>query len=354
MPITTIDELHDHLQQAINLEFFVAAPYLYAMYSVADPASEATKVLKSVAAEEMLHAALIGNVLLAVGGEPRFYDPSVIASFPALLPHHDPEVMVNLEPLSRDLIERVFHVIEEPGDDEDHVDGDSWRFLGQFYKSLEHGIAELGKTTDLFSNPQIHRQMNDPHGYAAPKYDAGSSGGLRLVETESDADEVIEIVIHQGEGVSDARFADPDHAELTHYAKFLDLDDETTETILPAMVNPSLESLPSEVQPVAEFSNAIYSYLFVVMDRLMGPDEVDRHHLVGTLYGSMVALLAPVARYLMTMPVGDDRVAGPPMGFYQFKNPKDAEAEVRRLGSLLAKNHPVLRPAINLLDRLPN
>ena len=63
MPITTREALHEHLELAIQVELTTVPPYLYAMYSIADQRSESALLLRSIVAEEMLHAVLASNVL---------------------------------------------------------------------------------------------------------------------------------------------------------------------------------------------------------------------------------------------------------------------------------------------------
>ena len=65
MPITTPEELRQHLALAIQVELTTVPPYLYALYSIEDQTSEAARLIKSVVAEEMLHAALVANLLVA-------------------------------------------------------------------------------------------------------------------------------------------------------------------------------------------------------------------------------------------------------------------------------------------------
>src|SRR5262245_35167673 len=70
--IATLESLRQHLQWAIELEHCTIPPYLCALYSldaVRNP--EACEVVASVFVEEMLHMALAGNLLNAVGGHPR-------------------------------------------------------------------------------------------------------------------------------------------------------------------------------------------------------------------------------------------------------------------------------------------
>src|SRR5690242_9120195 len=68
--------LLDALQAALQLEQATLPPYLYAFYSL-DPEKNTTiaELLQSVFMEEMLHIALVANLLNAAGGQP------VLASF---------------------------------------------------------------------------------------------------------------------------------------------------------------------------------------------------------------------------------------------------------------------------------
>jgi hypothetical protein len=302
----------------------------------------------------MLHATLMANILLGVGGEPRFYDPEVIPRYPGPLPHHTPELTVELAPCTPDVIENVFLTIERPGVPGAPDEADCWESQGQLYHAVENAMRRLDADGGLFATPQRDRQLHDPHGYVTVKYDSAASGGLVVVDSLERAIEATEVAVHQGEGLSDDRFADKGFEELTHYSKFLSILDGEVEVgpVHNAMRSPHLIDLPEHIQPLARFSNALYSYLFVIMDRLFAPETQDRHHLVGTMYGSMVALLAPVARCLMTLPVSATEFAGPPFEYYEFADTECAEQEIRELGAQLATAHPSLAPALAQLDRL--
>lgn len=354
MPIETADDLREHLQLAISVELSTIPPYLYAYYSIDDPASIAAKYIRSVAAEEMLHASLMANVLLGVGGEPRFYDREVMPSYPSALSHHIPELTLNLAPCSTEVVVGTFMQIEVPGRTGAPDQPDEYESLGQFYHALEHAIGRLGADSDLFADPQIERQLTDRSGYMAVKFDVEASGGLVTVDSVEAALTAAEVTIHQGEGVHEDRYADPLHRELTHYAKFVGIADGTVEIgeVRPLVVNPTSASMPDGVREVAELGNALYCYLFVVLDRLFAAECEDRHALVATLYGGMIGLLAPVCRYLTTMPADDGRVWGPPFEFHEFEDAGGAEEELRRLGGKVLAEHPGLAPALRHLEHL--
>jgi hypothetical protein len=214
--------------------------------------------------------------------------------------------------------------------------------------------VRLADQVDLFADPQVDRQFHDASGYVTVKYDDEKSGGLIVIDSLETALAATEVAIHQGEGVQHARFADPDHRELTHYSKFLSLVDGSVDigTVVPLVKNPSVSAMPPDVAQIAELCNALYSYLFVIIDRLLAPDRRDRHELVGLLYGVMVGLLAPVSRYLTTKPADNGEFWGPPFEYYDFSEPDSAEDELRRLGEPLANEHPLIASALRHLGRL--
>lgn len=354
MPIESVEDLREHLQLAIKVELATIPPYLYALYSIEDPASVSAKYIRSIVTEEMLHAILMANVMLGVGGDPKFYDPDIMPTYPAPWPNKIPELILHLEPCTAEVVTRTFLSIEAPGSPEAPDQPDYYESQGQFYHAVEQGIRRLDAETDLFANPQRDRQLYDPSGYSAVKYDEEASGGLVVVDSLESALAAAEVAIHQGEGVHAERYADPAQRELTHYSKFVSLVDGSFDigAIRPLVTNPTLAAMPANVQEVAEYSNALYSYLFVIIDRMLAAEYESRHELVGVLYGVMVGMLAPTCRYLTTMPAVDDRYWGPPFEYYEFVDPHSAEDELVQMGAALGGDHPVLAPGLRHLERL--
>jgi hypothetical protein len=101
MPVTTLDDLREHLQWAIELEHSTLPPYLCALYSIKPGTNpEAVGVITSVFIEEMLHMTLAANLLNAVGGAPKLDHAAFIPRFPTYLPHSANAFQVSLEPFS--------------------------------------------------------------------------------------------------------------------------------------------------------------------------------------------------------------------------------------------------------------
>jgi rubrerythrin len=205
MPIRNVQELRDHIALAVEVELTTIPQYLYALYSIEDQQSESALLIRSIVAEEMLHVSLAANLLVAVGGEPCFAEASIVPIYPGPLPHHIPPLMLNLAPCSDALVRETFMAIERPEPRDALPEEDQFETLGQFYQALELAIDRLGESEDLFTNPQRDRQMADPAFYEPVAFDAEDSGGLMLIEDAASADAAIEIIVHQGEGMSDGR-----------------------------------------------------------------------------------------------------------------------------------------------------
>ncbi len=348
MPITTPGQLREHLQLAIAVELSTVPTYLYAMYSIEDQSSDAALLIRSVVAEEMLHAVLATNLLLAIGGHPDFSSTDYMPTYPSDVPHHRPPLTLRLEPCSQLLIEELFLVIEQPEVHSEPAEDDIYESLGQFYHAIERGLVAVATTHDVFADPQPSRQMASASYYQPVVYDEEDSGGLSLIDSVEAANEAIHVIIHQGEGVSDEKWADPAHKELTHYYKFLQIAQSQAPigTVAPAMTNPRGANYPPEVRGVSDLFNATYRFLYLTMNDIFQPGT-EKDALVDRLYTLMSGVLSPLARHLMTMPVGD-QVAGPTFEAYEFGS-DDPLAHLVGLAERLATADPVVGAAHRVL-----
>src|ERR1700691_1083892 len=96
-PITNIPELHEHLKVAMQLEHATITPYLLALYTIRpDTNLEATRILRTVVVEEMLHLTLAANIFNAVGGTPNLSAPDFVPKDPAHLPDGETDFKVSL------------------------------------------------------------------------------------------------------------------------------------------------------------------------------------------------------------------------------------------------------------------
>jgi hypothetical protein len=352
LPIDSTQDLHDHLELAIQIELATVPPYLYAMYSIEDLDSEAALLLRSIVVEEMLHAALVTNLLLATGGTPDFASTRYMTQFPTSLPHHVPPLKIDLEPCSGEVLERVFMRIEQPEARDAPAQADQFETLGQFYHALEIGIEALGESTDLFADPHSDAQLSDPRFYAPVALDADDSGGLILVNDLESAREAIETIVHQGEGLSDERWADPAHQELTHYNKLLQISQGISPlgSVRPVRTNPRTSDFPPSIQPVSELFNAVFRGLFLVLRRIFEPGT-NQSRAVGVLYILMADVLAQLARFLVEQPIGGGELASPTFEIHEFSTDQPLD-ELIALAEACADAHPDLSTVHDALKGL--
>ena len=329
----------------MRVELSTIPPYLYAMYSIEDPRSEAARLLLSIVAEEMLHVALAANLLVGIGGEPDFLDAAVQPRYPGLLAHHRPDLPLHLAPASPALIRSTFMVIEQPEPTDARPEADDFHTLSQFYAALEDAIERLSSERPLFVTGTETRQVASQHFYGVVEFNVAGSGGLVFVDDLATASRAIEIIVHQGEGLADHRWADPGHRELTHYAKLVRIADGTTPLgpVRPVRTDPRTADFPAELRPISDLFNAVYRALFHVLDALYRPGGV-QSELVGTLYLLMADIMGPLARHLTTMPLGDGTLAGPTFEWINLGS--DPVASLARLASEVAATEPRLAETV--------
>ena len=74
-PQWTLEQLQEHLQAAVDLEFWTIPYYMAAAYSIKDQGEEAFQLVLSVVNQEMLHVQLTANIANAYGLSPVFKSP---------------------------------------------------------------------------------------------------------------------------------------------------------------------------------------------------------------------------------------------------------------------------------------
>lgn len=349
MPINSAEDLRSHIELAIQVELSTIPPYLYAMYSIENATSEAALLLRSIVAEEMLHVALATNLLLAVGGQPDFTSTRYMPTYPSELPHHRPPLVLGLEPCSVEVIQKVFMRIEQPETHGAPAQADRFETLGQFYHALEIGLRDLSTTIDLFAHARLEAQVSDPSFYRPVQFDADDSGGLMMIDGLDSAIDAIEVIIHQGEGLSDERWADPDHQELTHYYKLERMVEgiSTIGRVHPLPRNPRTSAYPETLQSVSNLFNGAYRYLFHVMDELFSATPEQIGH-VGRLYRIMTGVMSPLARYLVTQQVNGEHAA-PTFEIYDL-DPANPESHMMRLADEAVKFYPELETVAQAVE----
>ena len=102
--ITTLSDLKDALQTAMQLEFSTIPPYLCAQWSINSDPGGVGGMIEDIVVQEMYHFALAGNMLTAIGGVPSIANAAFIPSYPTnVLPGGIPQKLpVDLKPLTPD------------------------------------------------------------------------------------------------------------------------------------------------------------------------------------------------------------------------------------------------------------
>jgi hypothetical protein len=215
----TLPGLHRALQQAIELEHAVLPPYLYSLYSlVPGKNQQIADLLLSIILEEMLHMALVCNILNAIGGAPEIDKPDFIPAYPGPLPGGiENGVNVRLACFSKKLVKEVFMAIEEPEEplkfpvvNVAFLAAPAVVTIGQFYKRIKEQMIELSTHDNIFTGrPDYQLTQGLPSTRLIPVVDVQS------------ACQAIATIVEQGEGTPLSPL-DPQQ-EPAHYYRFAEI-----------------------------------------------------------------------------------------------------------------------------------
>ncbi len=354
------EHLWNLLIQAAQLEHLIMCQYLYASFSLkADPGEGLTarqsdavgrwrKTLIGIAVEEMLHLALVSNVMTAIGAAPSLTRPN----FPrrseylpsgvqfALLPFGEaalthflylerPEGMQRLDAAG-------FAPAEPPPEPVEHSEVmprlQGFSTVGHLYRGIMRGLSHLsGRLGEqaLFVGPP--RAQATPEIFRWPQ--------LIAVTGLKSAHAAIEEIIEQGEGARG-------DWKPAHYGRFLgiweeyrqlreqDPSFEPARPVIPAFTRQPFdiaEPQPLLTEPaartVAELFNLGYEALLQLLTRFFThTDETDEQlgALTESAFGLMGGVLGPLGRALTRLPAGGShpgRTAGPAFEmYYQMGN----------------------------------
>jgi len=284
----TPDELREHLQTAIEIEWSTIPPYLCALWSIEEGSNElAASCIRDVVLEEMLHVTLVCNLLNAIGGSPRFTPtdpkPSPAPDYPTYLPHSDDAFIVDLRPFSPEALE-TFLKIEQPAAPKAPPEPDKFHTIGQFYEAVLDALED--NSPGIFTN-DLARQVDSNYYY-------GGGGEAFPIHNYDKAKEALDVIIFQGEGLGGTSIWDPDQSvfgeeeELAHFFRFDELYQERRYvqgdtpasgptgdpilidygSVLPMQPNPKAEDYPagSDLRELTEECNATYSTLLTQLE----------------------------------------------------------------------------------------
>jgi len=348
------------LAEAAQVEHLIMCQYLYAGFSLkagsqdgltAEQAAAVARwreVLTGIAIEEMLHLALVFNVMTAIGAAPPLSRPN----FPPSIDDLPGGVQFRLLPFGTDSLTHFLYLERPEGMERMDAEGfvpttpprdpieageaisraQDFGTVVHLYRGIEQGLAALsGRFGErgLFVGPR--RTQATPELFRWPQ--------LVAVHDLASATAAINEIIEQGEGArGDWRPA--------HYGRFLAIWEEYAKlTAADPAFEPAFPVIPAfarqpyditEPQPlvtdpltcsIAEVFNLGYEVLLQILNRFFThTDETGEQLeiLVGAAFGLMAGVLRPLGRTLPRLPAGPDhpgRTAGPTFEmYYQFGN----------------------------------
>lgn len=344
------------LGKAAELEHLVMLQYLFAAFSLKEKVEEGLtpetldavqhwrRVLLEIGAQEMLHLALVQNLLTAVGAAPRFARPN----FPMPAYAYPAGVRIELVPFSEAALRHFaflerpdgmdvedaegFEAIEQavalPHDERDGIVPQLQEFdtIGQLYRSVQAGLEYLAQRLGperLFIGPP-DAQATEDH-FRWPE--------LVAVTDLASARQAIDTIVEQGEGASgewrDAHFGRL-LGVLDEYLalKAADPAFEPARPVAAANVRPQPTGIdvPLITDPgttrAMDLLNVAYEVLLQLLSRYFAhTDETPEQLavLADVSVGLMYTAIKPLGTVVTTQPIGPEHpglTAGP--GFELF------------------------------------
>jgi hypothetical protein len=344
------------LGKAAELEHLVMLQYLFAAFSLKQNVREGIsaenlvavqrwrKTLLSIGAQEMLHLALVQNLLTAVGAAPRLARPN----FP--MPAYSYPAGVRIELLSfgeaalrhfaflerpegidiedAEGLEAIEQAVALPHDERDEIVPHLQEFdtIGQLYRSIQAGLEHLADRIGperLFIGP-ANAQATEEHF----RWEE-----LVAVTDLASAARAIDTIVEQGEGASgewrDAHFGRL-LGILDEYLaiKMADPAFEPARRVVAANVRPQATAVPMPLitdpgtTRCMDLLNVVYEVLLQLLSRYFAHTDESPEQLgvladvsVGLMYGA----IKPLGMVVTTLPIGSHMpgvTAGP--GFELF------------------------------------
>ncbi len=330
------------LCEAAELEHGIMCQYLFAAFSLKQREDEGLTTgelaaanrwrtaISHVATEEMLHLALVHNLLSAIGAAPHFGRPNL----PAPAHHYPAGVNLTLVPFGEQALQHFIFLERPEGMEYEGAAGldipvheavpliaerdivpqpQDFATVGHLYRSIEHGfdrLAEKFGEANLFVGPP--RAQAIPANFTWPE--------LVVVTDLASAHRAVDTILEQGEGAR-GRW------EQAHFGQFVRILDEYREMSAASPefdpVRPVMfatvrrcehdDAVPQIADRVTsrcgDLFNVSYEILLQMFERYFAhTEETDAQ--LGTLAGATVALmlrvLRPLGSLITRLPVGGD------------------------------------------------
>jgi hypothetical protein len=356
MVVENREELIYLMSEASEIEHMLMLEYLFAAFSLKTDASEGLteeqfgairrweRLISEVAAQEMLHLALWGNLLTAIGGAPNFHRPN----FPQPVKYYPPGFHLSLLPFSEQALgnfvfnerpegmeydapelELAREAMSSPITDVVVPHEPQFATQGNLYRAIEQGFAHL---VEKYGERRVF--IVPPEAQATEQYFWWPE--LVPVSDLASAQVAIDTIVEQGEGARGDRHE-------AHFGKFLqvlveylefkerDPNFEPARPVMAAWVRPPAgASVPDPTlitdpttAGVADLFNASYEVMLQMLIRFFAhTEETDEElqTLSSTAISAMSLVIKPLGQLLTSLPVGVEfpgKTAGPNFEFYR-------------------------------------
>jgi len=330
------------LTEAAEIEHGLMCCYLFAAHTLkrgtgeglAEDEAEAVErwrgAIVQVAIEEMLHLALVNNLLAAIGSAPHFQRPN----FPVAPGYHPAGVVVSLAPFDRATLDHFVFLERPEGVDAadgagfeapppyersirpDHLvpSSQDYATVGHLYRGIRAGLVQLadrmGEAKLFVGAPSAQIDVS-----------AVSLPGMAAVTDLASALRAVDTIVEQGEG-------SPTNPERSHYRRFVAVRGEYEALLarrpdfapaLPVARNPVMRKPPdprgkvhvdhAQSAPVLDIGNALYALALRCLGRAFGQADDGPEARGALIDGSFEAmrLLAPVSQLLCRLPASESR-----------------------------------------------
>jgi hypothetical protein len=343
------------LAEASQLEHMIMCQYLYATFSLKSDGDEGLtevqaaaiarwrRVLHDITIQEMLHLALVANLMAAIGAAPTLTRPN----FPQRSNYFPPSVQLDLLPFGEAALTHFLYLERPEGMERVDAEGfvptplvheplqpeevlprmQDFATVGHLYRGISAGLTRL---VERLGERAVF--VGAPRAQARPQV-VGWPELVAVTDLDS-AHAAVEEIIDQGEGARGDWHG-------AHYGRFLDVWTEYGElrrdfpAFAPArpvtaaftrqpydVVTPQTLVTDPAARAVAELCNLAYEAILQSLTRFFThTDESDDQlaKLVGSAIDIMTGVLAPLGSALTRLPVGHEypgRTTGPAFEMY--------------------------------------
>jgi hypothetical protein len=326
------------LTEAAEIEHGLMCCYLYAAYSLkigsdgllpneVAAISRWRATMVDVAIEEMLHLALVNNLLAAIGSAPHFQRQN----FPVAPGYHPAGVIVALAPFNRATLDHFIYLERPEGleladgagfdpplkyeranrADRLVPNAQDYATVGHLYRGIRAGFVALDErlgSDGLF--------LGDTAAQVGPEI--APLDGLVAVTELASACRAIDTIVEQGEGA-------PGHNEQSHFARYMRLRDELDALTKarpgftpahPAAQNPVMRKPPDPrgrvyiddptAASLLDLGNAVYAFALRCLSRAFGETDDPPSARARLVQFSLTSMreLAPLMQTLASLPSG--------------------------------------------------